>query len=73
MTHSLRLRSKVEDERWGLWPGRGVTLHLAHLPPRMRGLGSKIISEGTCQVGQVNFNFYLPDIILTCPAKGVIE
>ena len=25
------------------------------------------------QVGQVNFNFYLPNKILTCPAKGVIE
>ena len=35
--------------------------------------GSTLTFEGTCQVGQVNFHFYMPDIILTCPAKGVIE
>ena len=34
---------------------------------------STLIFEDTYQVGQVNFNFYLPDTILTCPAKSVIE
>ena len=29
--------------------------------------------EGTCQEGQVNLYSYLPDTILTSPAKGVIE
>ena len=36
-------------------------------------LGQTLTFEGTCQVGQVTFNFYLPNTILTCPAKGVIE
>ena len=35
--------------------------------------GSILTFEDTCQVGQVNFYFYLPDTILTCPAKVVIE
>ena len=29
--------------------------------------------EGTCQEGQVNLYSYLPNTILTSPAKGVIE
>ena len=34
--------------------------------------GSTLTFEGTCQVGQVSFNFYRPGKILTYPAKGVI-
>ena len=34
---------------------------------------STLTFEGTCQVGQVNINFYLLTKIFTCPAKGVIE
>ena len=35
--------------------------------------GSTLTFEGTCQVGQVNLIFYLPDTIVTYPAKSVIE
>ena len=42
-------------------------------PPNIPVQGSTLTFEGTCQVGNVNFNFYLPDTMLTCPAIGVIE
>ena len=39
----------------------------------MLNQGSTLNFEGTCQEGQVNFNFYLPDAIVTYLAKGAIE
>ena len=39
----------------------------------LKALDSTLTFKGTYQVGMVNFNFYLPDTILTCPARGVIE
>ena len=43
----------------GIYPAREIKVH-----------SSIFTLEGTCQVGQVNFNFYLRHTILTCRAKG---